>query len=1846
MATWQIQGFSQRDPTPSLLASGLPPGTVVIKHAVQMQGGRAAGPPMTLDGIAPDDALEIELQDGVRLWTRADDFRADFITDTERGALADDLVVVPATLKSAETSRGLAGGLAIRALKVLGIDLEGSIVRIGAEKVESRLKPGPGLYRCSASNAAGLQPIGTLPEGSKTLVLLHGTGSTTCASFKELWDPSRPMGSLFQHYGGRVLGFEHETLTKSPIANAVGLVAALARHLPADAEVHLLSHSRGGLVGELLARGMRVGALPFTPDDLALFSDDARASDLEGLNELNALLSQARLRVTKFVRIACPARGTTLADGRLDRYFSVLVNLASFVPGLPGDVLDGLTSLLAGILKQRTNPRELPGLEAMLPESPLVRMLNTPGVVTDADLHVLGGDLEGEGLFGRLKTLITDAYYREDHDLVVNTPSMLGGTARTQPVRYWIDQGASVTHFHYFSRPDTGARLTSALKGDSSQFHVLEAEPSSVSMDDYRKRAATPQPTVVVVPGIMGSELRLARRRVWLDLLALAGGGLSRLGADAAGVEATGLVANNYADLCRFLANSHTVVPFPYDWRLGIGPAGDRLATTLSAIADQTEATNQPVRIIAHSMGGLVVRAMLATKAGAAVWARLASHPASRIVMLGTPNGGSHAIAALLLGRDSLVRKLALLDLRHDHAGLLETIAAFDGVLDLLPGDVQGLDLFNRKTWDELFLLDAPQDRGIFGAGGVASSKSAGFQWTPPAAARLQAARKRRESLLSTLPQMGRLIYVAGVADETASDVVIDRQAEPTRRVKVMATTEGDGRVLWSTGIPQGAAVFYMDATHGDLASTGWAFPALLDLLTSGHTSKLPVTPPRRRSARQTFELHVREPEMLPDEADLVASATGGTRSTSHRKDAPDELLVRVVHGNLEHASSAVLIGHYQDDVIVGAEAYLDRQLNRRLSELQRMELYVGALPSAVAVLNETGGPVKPHPGAIVAGLGRVGELTPGRLASALEHALTTYGAEWVARIRRERQRASQPVSGDVVHIAVTSLLVGSGEGGVALADSVKAITRAIASANRRLGATGDPAAGSPALAVRISRLDIVELYEDRAIEAAHALQRLARSGSHEGLVISDLLQVGRGGLRRPRYDPGAPWWQRIRVTAPDDRSAPTLRDPAALGGLQFEALTHISRAHAALQPMQRALVDGFVAEAQGTTANAPGLGSTLFELLVPNDFKPYAPERERLALVLDAQAAALPWELLENKYDKGSRPLAVESGMIRQLIVDGGRARPERAPGPTALVIGNPIVADPRFPSLAGAEAEANDVAALLASRGCTVMSLVGVDATPMAVVSALHDRPWRVLHLAAHGVFQFVPEPGAAPVSGLVLDGGIFLTPSEAQSMRHVPDLVFVNCCHLGQTSGDTGPQAFHRLAANLATEFIRMGARAVVAAGWAVNDAAARTFARTFYDLLFDGWIYGEAVAGAREATYKAHGDTNTWGAYQCYGDPSFSLGPIRSLESSPVPVAASEFVFEVDRLAARAAVGDLAEHERLRPQLANLARSCATSWLESSSVLTKLAEAYGELGDFETAASYYTRAMNDPRADVPLRALEQLVNVQVRAARARMDERAARGVVVRWLREAEALLGQVERLGRSAERAGLRGGLEKCWAMAGGKAEKSLQRMRAAYAAAFDQASADDHSARAHALANRIAAEVVQGWFASAGSPQLTPRIEADLDELDRIAARLADESTESFDRMAAVNGHLMRALASGSLPASVSTQLRDAYETAATLGLSARKRDSIVGQLRFFERMALVHLPPEKATPLAESLRALESGLRPDQASVFGPQASGISRMASRDEGANAPARRRRKPKAPPRRPRSRPKTEG
>jgi hypothetical protein len=57
-----------RTSEPSELGRGLPKGRVVVKDAARVQASRAGGPQVSLEGLLRDDVVEIELQDGLRIW--------------------------------------------------------------------------------------------------------------------------------------------------------------------------------------------------------------------------------------------------------------------------------------------------------------------------------------------------------------------------------------------------------------------------------------------------------------------------------------------------------------------------------------------------------------------------------------------------------------------------------------------------------------------------------------------------------------------------------------------------------------------------------------------------------------------------------------------------------------------------------------------------------------------------------------------------------------------------------------------------------------------------------------------------------------------------------------------------------------------------------------------------------------------------------------------------------------------------------------------------------------------------------------------------------------------------------------------------------------------------------------------------------------------------------------------------------------------------------------------------------------------------------------------------------------------------------------------------------------------------------------------------------------------------------------------------------------------------------------------------------------------------------------------------------------------------------------------------
>src|SRR5204863_5221743 len=104
--------------------------------------------------------------------------------------------------------------------------------------------------------------------------------------------------------------------------------------------------------------------------------------------------------------------------------------------------------------------------------------------------------------------------------------------------------------------------------------------------------------------------------------------------------------------------------------------------------------------------------------------------------------------------------------------------------------------------------------------------------------------------------------------------------------------------------------------------------------------------------------------------------------------------------------------------------------------------------------------------------------------------------------------------------------------------------------------------------------------------------------------------------------------------------------------------------------------------------------------------------------------------------------------------------------------------------------------------------------------------EKPWRVVHIAGHGM-----PGGNGNSGGVVLSNGTFLGPNEISNMRTVPELVFVNCCHLGAADADQLLKTKYdraEFASGVAGALIAIGVRCVIAAGWAVDDEAASVFA----------------------------------------------------------------------------------------------------------------------------------------------------------------------------------------------------------------------------------------------------------------------------------------------------------------------------------------------------------------------------------------------------------------------------------
>ncbi len=714
----------------------------------------------------------------------------------------------------------------------------------------------------------------------------------------------------------------------------------------------------------------------------------------------------------------------------------------------------------------------------------------------------------------------------------------------------------------------------------------------------------------------------------------------------------------------------------------------------------------------------------------------------------------------------------------------------------------------------------------------------------------------------------------------------------------------------------------------------------------------------------------------------------GGHGARGARARATEQiptLRVTVVNGDLTFERLPLLIGHYHATELTGTERVMNAVIGRALEEALALGDYPIETGTNRVFVNRhvvEGKPwLPPRPRAvIVVGLGQEGSLR----GADLTHTVTQGVIAWARHVDAE----AKPGNGAAVELAMAATLIGSGGSGITTGQAAQLIAQGVYEANERLFAMDRTWP-------RVGHLRFLELYLDRASEALRALKMHALAAGR--YTIAEFVERGTGPLPRP-LEAG------YRGAAYDFITAETHTNDQGEVQIAYALDTKRARTEIRAVTPQGRLVRDLVSTASSEANEDPQIGATLFKLLVPIDLESFLKTSTDMQIELDEGTAGIPWELLDDAANrpKGVEPWAIRTKLLRKLRTRTFRGAVNDATSASdALVIGEPQCPDD-YGRLLGARDEALEVVAKfskLSKAGVSGIKPVISDdpATPGAdartVVNALFERDWRIVHIAGHGAL-----PEGSNTGGVVLSNGTFIGPAEIAAMRVVPELVFINCCHLGASpsasvlaDGRSNPSVYDRarFASSVARALIDVGVRCVIAAGWAVDDAAAKEFAGVFYERLLAGARFIEAVADARRAAFQYA--SNTWAAYQCYGDPEWRLQPDGGGGVRSTPEQEFEGVTSVAML--KLALETLYVQKTYQGfdanrQLARVRslehRWSEAGWKASDGVAELFARVYAATGGLQEAIGWYDRAIAVADGNVSLRALEQRANLQVRQA----------------------------------------------------------------------------------------------------------------------------------------------------------------------------------------------------------------------------------------------------------------------
>jgi hypothetical protein len=347
-------------------------------------------------------------------------------------------------------TRSLIGTVGRKVLKVLVYPLTdpivGAVSEFFAERWEGKHRPyqlrafGPGDYTTPGGAAIDAGDAARLAAG-RVLLFVHGTFSTAHGAFGDL--PPVLVQELHARYDGRVIAFNHHTLSHDPQRN----VAELLARLPGEVEADVVCHSRGGLVARVLA------------EKPSRFGLDTHA-----------------VRVRRVVFVGVPNAGTQLADpAHMTHFLDRMTSALNLFPA------SGITDVLEGIITAvkvigHGALKSLQGLAAMNPEGDFLRTLNAGTPQPGVEYFAVAADYEpdDDGLRALLLDGVADRVFGSAaNDLVVPELGVfrpehggtgVGGFFPIIPDHCLVlAPGERVVHTRLFTHPDTAARLRSWL---------------------------------------------------------------------------------------------------------------------------------------------------------------------------------------------------------------------------------------------------------------------------------------------------------------------------------------------------------------------------------------------------------------------------------------------------------------------------------------------------------------------------------------------------------------------------------------------------------------------------------------------------------------------------------------------------------------------------------------------------------------------------------------------------------------------------------------------------------------------------------------------------------------------------------------------------------------------------------------------------------------------------------------------------------------------------------------------------------------------------------------------------------------------------------------------------------------------------------------------------------------------------------------------------------------------------------------------------------------------------------------------------------------------------------------